>query len=223
MESFDEKFEKYYRLLEEREEKIQSENDLDHRYFFPSTSEPYDYKADTTDLNKCIHEPMVQFNCPFPILANDTDFLFLENKKFANVLDIEKQIEKEVVRILSDEKPYNFSFVDDVQIIAIFRCRKCNCFDASVKKKNIFCGFTHNKFKHKDIDYYESRTIEKDVKLNAYFSNISLDANYKCVNCSAELVSEHQREKVRKLMRTSVETELRNIINPLFVIKCPNM
>ena len=240
MEEFDDKFERYYKLLEEREEKIQNENDSEYKSLFGDSNKSLIYKNILKEPEiKIIQEQLVKlgerynFKCnilmdgaysneeytlheshydgPFKVVSNDKNFLFLENKKFRNVLDIEKEIEKEQIRILSGGNANNFTFVDHFQIISIFRCRKCNCFDALCKKQNKFSLYLNSKFEHKDIDYYENRLVEKNIQLNGSISNIWEHEFYKCVNCSAKLISEIEAEKLYALVHAKIEPYLFNI------------
>lgn len=240
MEEFDDKFERYYKMLEERERKIQNENDSEYRSIFGDSNKSLIYKNILKEPEiKIIQEQLAKlgetynFKCnilmdgaysneeytlheshfdgPFEVVSNDENFLFLENKKFGNILDIEKEIEKEQIRILSGGNANNFTFVDHFQIVSIFRCRKCNCFDAPCKKQTKFSLHLNNQFEHKDIDYYENRVVEKNIKLNGSISNIWEHELYKCVNCSTRLISEAEATKLYALVHAKIEPYLFNI------------
>lgn len=236
MEQFDNKFEEFYKLFEARKQNLKNDNDGHHNKEYLNKyekilNEPemkvvqeqlaklgskYNFKCDIlmdglySNQDYRLHES----HCvgPFKVVSFDAHFSFLENKIFSNVYDITKEIVKEKIKILSGSNVNNFTFVNSRMILPLFRCGKCNHFDAPYNKDDDTKSlvFDENKdFVHKEIDFYENKTVDKNIKLNSFgLMNFEI---YNCVNCKNKLVPDTQTEMFYAISRANVSQELLNI------------
>jgi hypothetical protein len=154
---------------------------------------------------------------PYKVVSTEPSFSFLENKIYAKISDIEKELLKEKIKILSNCNADNFSFINSHYIAPIFKCAKCNCVDAPINNSNgsnkssSLFSFKKDNFEHKQLDFYENKAIPDDVILNNFsFQQCEI---YECRNCSKELVPDTQREMFYRINYAKIHPTLLNITN----------
>lgn len=244
MEQFNDKFEKFYKLAVESNIEFTQQNknyDYERKNRFEQKyeqilNEPeikviqeelaklggkYNFKCDIlldklySNQNYTLYES--HYEGPFKVVSQNPCFTFLENKIYTNFSEIEKELLKEKIRILSNNDANNFSFVNSRVIIPIFKCKNCNCVDTSRNKFNstqktmkLFSSSKDN-FDHKKIDFYENKVISDDIKLNSfYFRSFEI---YDCVNCSKHLIHDTQKEVFYTINNSKINPTLLDITN----------
>jgi hypothetical protein len=133
---------------------------------------------------------------PFVIDIINPEYSFLGNKIFNSIDDIKKELLKENIRLLSNNDPNNFTYINDNK--AIFRCVHCKSF---CKKSFKSCD---------DYQFFENKHFDNIRDFNNFFIKAGCNI-YQCINCNKMTVPNEVVNLLYKLSNTSVSVKLMNV------------
>jgi hypothetical protein len=171
---------KYTHILNEPEMKSIIEN-------FDKLKSKYNFKCELLldelyDNQKYVLSESHQLG-PYIVEPTNHQYSFLADKPYNCLDDIKREMFKHQIKILSNNNPDNFSYINNAMLV--IRCPHCNCFGRNQATKPEY-----------------GKPYDNTIDFNSFM--IGVNYTYECINCKKPLISRDTLEFFYKLNDTRV-------------------